>query len=455
MSARSCALFRIAGALLLLAGPAWLQARPQAAPGDVLTLEQAVAEALSASRPVQMASLEVQKSRDRLLAAQTRRLPSLNVSLTGSEQLLNLDFFFRKGLFGTFPGSSTPLPENDTVVRTERTPTAIFSLSVAQPLTQLHRVNLGLEALRAGTEVAGQDLRFRRQEVIQGVRTAYHGVAQAQVALQWAEETVKLYREIERLTSDYLTQGVVLPADSLQVRAATAKAELDLQEATDTVAARREKLNLLMGRDVLGETRVEEIPPPAGGELDLPAARTRALEHRPDVEKLRLQIRQAEWDRKAKRAEAIPDVSLVLQWKRLIHFNQFIPKDFATLGIALEWEPFDWGRRHHELAEKDRNLEQIRLSLREVEASAIIAVNEASRRLHRARLAQEVARLARQAAAEEARVAAERYSREAVLLRDVLKAQTGLAEAGTRLQEAILAVWTATADFARATGDDQ
>jgi outer membrane protein TolC len=46
------------------------------------------------------------------------------------------------------------------------------------------------------------------------------------------------------------------------------------------------------------------------------------------------------------------------------------------------------------------------------------------------------------------------YRQQAVLLKDLLEAQAGLAHANDQYQQALLGLWTAKADFEKALGED-
>jgi outer membrane protein TolC len=52
-------------------------------------------------------------------------------------------------------------------------------------------------------------------------------------------------------------------------------------------------------------------------------------------------------------------------------------------------------------------------------------------------------------------MAAYKYRLDAVLLKDVLQAQTSRADANYDYQKALLAFWTAKADFEKALGEDK
>jgi outer membrane protein len=123
--------------------------------------------------------------------------------------------------------------------------------------------------------------------------------------------------------------------------------------------------------------------------------------------------------------------------------------------VTLSWEPFDWGRKKRELAEKSRGVEQARQTEQETESAVLIEVNGKFRKLQQTHQLLAVGRLAEETALEQARVASNRYTARAAMLKDVLSAQTALAEANQQYQQALLAFWAARADFEKAIGGDQ
>jgi len=66
-----------------------------------------------------------------------------------------------------------------------------------------------------------------------------------------------------------------------------------------------------------------------------------------------------------------------------------------------------------------------------------------------------IAQLAQKAARANVQIAANKYRLEAVLLKDVLTAQTSVANANYEYQRAVLSFWTAKADFEKALGEDK
>src|SRR5262249_41731512 len=159
----------------------------------------------------------------------------------------------------------------------------------------------------------------------------------------------------------------------------------------------------------------------------------------------RLKVREAEVDRRIKKSEYIPDVSAGFLYMAFRNFDDFIPKNLATAGLAIKWEVFDWWRKRDELAEKEKTIEQANVRLREAQSRVLIDVSDKFRKLQQTRQALVVAQLAEETARETLRINTNKYKLTAALLSDVLQSQSTLAEANHQFQQALLGYWTAQA----------
>ena len=428
-------------------------ARGQQAKTEVLTLEEAVTRALSENRQVKSASIEVEKYSDKLAALRVKRLPEFKISTQASQLLTPISFTFEKGAFGDYPGTG-PIPDKTTEISTPRRPTLYITGQITQPLSQLYRIKLNIKQMGVGQEIARQQLRLQQQTIINDVRRSYYAILQTQSSLSSAEETIRLYEELNRVTSEYVAQQVSLKADGLEVRMRLEKAMYDTQALRDQLATQKEQLNQLLGRDAQTDFSVSPIPVLTNDETDLRLARERALQQRPEIKEAQLKVKSAEYDRKIKKSEAIPDVSLTFNYLSSVNTN-FLPKNLASVGVSLTWEPFDWGRKKREVAEKDRSIEQATLALRETENSVRTEVNTKYRKLQQARQLLVINRMSQETSTEKLRVVSNRYKLQAALLSDVLNAQSGMVEADNQYQQALLAFWAARADLEKAIGGDK
>src|SRR4030095_11571719 len=221
-------------------------------------------------------------------------------------------------------------------------------------------------------EVEGEKLRRSEQTTVNQVKQNYYGILQTQSALDSLLEAVRYYRELDRVTVDNVAQQVSLKGDSLEVKTRLAKAEYEALNLTNQLATEKEQLNNLLGRDVRAELRVAAVPDAGGFDTDLALARSSALDQRPELREARLKVRQAEIDRRIKKSEYIPDVSLGFTYMSFRNFDEAIQTNSATPRLAVSWEVLDWGRKKNQLAEKASAIEQAKNSLREAESLVLI-----------------------------------------------------------------------------------
>ena len=433
--------------------PALVTAQPASdAAAERLTLEAAIKMAVANNHQLQAARLEIEKADADVAAARTRRLPKFETEMNASQLLTPVEFAFPRGAFGDFPGTG-PIPSADTNVQVPRQPTYYLSSQVSQPLSQLFQIGLGIKNAATGREIEKERARSQQLSVINDVKRLYFAILQTQSALTANNEAIQLYRELDRTLQVRVTQRVALRSDSLDVQVRLAQEEFTRTSRLNTLASQKEQLNQLLGRDVSSGFEVDDVAPVSAFEIDPVAGRTQALANRPDVREARLKLDQAELDRRMTKADRIPEISLALSYTS--NFNiDVLPANLATVGVRLTWEPFDWGRKGHELAAKTRVVQQARLGVRQTEDKTVLEINSRYRALAEKRALLAVARMAQCANREKLRVKTNQFHVQAALLPDVLQIRAELADADDGYQQALLGFWTAKADYELAIGEE-
>ncbi|MFH0788823.1 MAG: TolC family protein, partial [Pseudomonadota bacterium] len=362
------------------------------------------------------------------------------------------DYVFKQGVFGTYAGTG-PIPAEDTKISSSKGWNTFLSTTIAQPLSQLYRLGLGVDSLKLGQSIAQEKLRAQRHFTVTEVKRHYYGIIQAQNALKAMEELIGAQRELERIINDQADRRVVLESDLLETKARLAKAEYEALAIRNTLSLGRQQLNGLLGRDLDKEFMVNPVPPPVDLQVEVMAAKARAAEQRPEIKEARLKRRQAENEIRIKKAEYLPDLSLVFNY--LTPFDSdFLPKNVATIGLQLSWDIFDWGRKKQELAERNRTLDQARNEVEETEKAITLEVQNRFNKLREAELLIKATRLAKEAGQEKLRTTLNRFRVQAALLQEVLQVQAALAEAVHQHQNAMISFWTARAELEKAIGDE-
>lgn len=447
-----------AGRLLLFlltsaVSPAALLAQASSAPEEpLLTLETAVSLALDNNRGVKISGLEAQKAEHQVNVARSKRLPQFHVDALMGSLLQPFDFTFPAGSFGTYPETG-PIPSTDAKIRTEAQFTSTVTAAVDQPLTQLHKINLGVKATELGREIALEGVRAERQRVAAQVRSAYFALVATQAAVDAAREAVQTLTEVQRVTAQYEAQQAVLQADVLEVDARLLKSRYQLSAAENRLATQREVLNDLLGRELTTAFRVEPTPEADPSGVTLESARQRAAANRPELRQAELREQQADHERRIAKAEYIPDVSLSVRYIGFYNY-EVLPRNVAVAGVYVSWEPFDWKRRSNKVAERAKAVEQAASAAQEARSQVAIDVGTRYRSWSEAALLVQAERTEHEAAREQLRVTTNRYKDEAALLKDLLQAQTRSSEAQFQYQQALSSYWGAMADLRRAMGDE-
>jgi outer membrane protein TolC len=427
-------------------------ANAQTSGAVVLTLEEALRLARSNNRDLKVSGLDVGKQREALDEAKTQLYPRFDTSVLGAQLLTPLDFTIKKGQLGTFSGTG-PIPGSNTNLHTPARPIAIASVTATQPLTQLIRIHLFVAEQRLKVDAAQLSFSEREQKLTDEVRQSYYQVLQSQIDYEAQQSVVTYLEELLQLTDRRFNQQAALQADRLSVKAELAKATYELTTIDDKLADRKEILNHLLGRSVQTEFSVEPVPSTLPEQEDLSAARAIALDHRPEIKLAANRVRQAELATKSEKTHYIPDVSIQSSYLSPANIN-FLPQNIGSVGALLTWQPWDWGEKRHKVQQAALTEKQAGLSAEDTREQVLLDVDSNFRRLREARAHLAVTEAIRDAETEKMRNQKEAYSQQSILLSDLLKQQSYLADAESQYHQAVLAYWSARADFQKTLGEE-
>jgi outer membrane protein len=443
------------GCVLLLVtslGTGIASAQEPESSADVLEVDQAVHLALANNRNLKIVSLDLDKSQEKLAAEKTRRLPAFSTYIFASQLLEPINFTVQAGQFGTYPGIG-PIPATNTNITTPSQPTAYVFATASQPLLTLYKINLHIHGQQLSVEQAALKVREERLSIVDDVRQAYYSIVEIQNAIEACEASIKQYQELDRITAEYVAEQVALKSENLEVKAKLADEEYKLLQYQDKLASAKENLNNLLGRDINTQFRAVNVTTLSPVEEDLPAAQATALAQNPKVKEAEITVRQADNARREAKSQYLPDLGLSFHY--LSPFGvEFVPTNVMGLGLEFNWEPFDWGRRKHDVNEKVMAVEQSKLGLDDTKAQILINVDNQFRSLHEARVAVEVATAKRESSTEKLREVTNKYQQRTVLLRDVLQQQSAVEGANADYNEAMASFWTAKANFQKAIGSE-
>jgi outer membrane protein TolC len=439
-------------ALALLATP--VLAAEDGSSEPLLLLDEALALAREQNHALAASKLEVERMEERSAAVVSRRFPAIKFDAIGNRLLKSMDFPFNAGVFGTYPGIG-PVPATDTLVSVPTGFSGTVSATIAQPIIQQYRIGLNLEAVRLDQAIAQEDLRKDRQRVIAEVKSSYYKVSAIEAGVIALRDLVKAIEDVDRLTGRYLAEGRVLRSEALVVKARLARERHSLSSSESELATQREHLNQLLGRDLSTPFRVSDASEVVASRAVVPLeeARQRAVESRPEIRKVGLQIDQAENGRRIADSQWIPDLTLLGTYAKNFNY-QVLPKEILTVGLWLSWEPWDWGRRGHEAHEQKVAADKARQGRQEAQEQVAVDVGQRWRAVKDAATRLEAARLSEEAAEAYLEDFRNKYREDATLLNDVLEAEARLSAARHDFTDALAGYWSATAELERTIGDE-
>jgi outer membrane protein TolC len=419
---------------------------------EVLSLDQAIELARANNREHKVAKLDIDRQREATAEAKTSYFPRFDTYLLATELLTPLDFTIRAGQLGTFP-STGPIPSSNVDLHTPARPVAVASITLTQPLTQIPRIRLTVAEQRLNEDLSRQTYSEKDQQLVSEVRRLYYSLLQSQSQAESQRAAIHYFEELAHLTENRVQERAALKADSLHIKAEKERAKYQLLLIEDAFSDRKEAMNRLLGRDLLVDFAVQPVSSALPEEQDLPEARRRALAQRPEVKIASIKKKQANLETRIEKTRYLPDVSIQANYLTPAGVN-FLPQNIGGVGALLTWQPWDWGQKRHNLAQKVIAENEAVLTEEDARDQVLLDVNSKFRKLREARAQVRVAETARDAEQERLRNQTDAYAQQTILLSGLLQQQASVASAEDQYREALLAFWTARAEFERALGEE-
>ncbi len=405
------------------------------------SLDVALRDARANNRRLANQQLEAGKAHDRILAVRANALPRFNADVLTNENLTRLSFDFRQGFFGVYPGIGA-IPAQDTKLTIARTLDAFALFRVTQPITQLRQIRIGARMAEEQQAIEQERVRGELVRLTSDVARLYHAMQQTRDAIAASDAAINALGEIEKTAQRHFEEKTILKADLLDVSARLAAARATRLTVANAYATQREQMSFLLGRPFTDPDPIE---------TSLPEDPDLLIMKRPDVAEVRIRVKQAEDDVRLQHAKQLPEVSFVAAYIAPSTAG-VLPRNIAAATLLVSYEPFTWGRRGAEIAEKQKTAEQARNALRDAEEAAAIEIGDRRRKLTEARATIDARRAERDAAEERMRVVRERFAADAALLKDVLEREAALADANRRASEAVENYWIARVDLQKSLG---
>lgn len=283
----------------------------------------------------------------------------------------------------------------------------------------------------------------------------------------WVLRNVKIEDEarlsVNRLNSHYndarafYEAGLIPKNDLLQSEVELAQGKQNLLRAANQSSLARARLNILLGNPVEYDLSLVDILNCKITKINWDNILDQARQHRPELVKAELTVKQAKNDIILSQAPYLPTVDLSASYMKIGDepaANRYPagPSEFKQAQLTATWKLWTWGKGHDDVLaarqrlttaekESDRILDQITIEVRE----AFLYVEEAEQKI-------KVTKKAVAAARENYRINQDRYQSQVSTSTDVLDAETLLSEAMKNYYNALYGYNLAQAAVKRASG---
>ncbi len=439
----------LVAAATLAAAAAPGAARAQQAPPQRLSLADAIQLSAKQSALVQTAALNTAQAEARVSQSRSAFLPNISGSATEMDNTLNsatfgFNFPTQPGQpplldpLGQVIGPVTTLDLRGQISQTVFDPAAYQRLQAAKAGAGAVAVLESAAAEQAAAQAAIAYLQALRADAQLGARLADSSLAVdlLNIARDQLAAGVGVALDVTRAAS----QLAGVKAQLIGARNAQARARLDLARA----------LNLPLDTPLELSDSLAALPAVPDAD-DAGAAVQSAMRSRPDVRAMEQQLRAAQVQLNATRAERLPSINAFGNEGGIgIRLNQLLIT--YTWGIELSVPIFDGNRRRGRESEQDAAIRALEVRMRDLRQEVAVQVRSAALDVASARQAVDAAGEHERLAEQEVSQARDRFRAGVAGNGDVITASLSLNAARTQLIDAQTAFQSARVALAHAEG---
>lgn len=310
-----------------------------------ITLSEAIELAAGDSFAVDLQKEQITAAREKRKSTAALRLPSLGAK--ASVLVWNSVISFAQpceGMPGCPASGAFELTVRDRV-------TGSAELNLVQPISGLLLLGRLIKGDDAGIDAASAEMDVAKLDAAYQATEAYLGALQTETLRELAETSVKqLEADLVKIRA-LRDAHILADIDVLRLEAARDQAQAGVIEAE--VAGRLARGGLALLLDLPGDTSLDLAPvdttPPELGWTEEEAV-TLARRQRPELRVAAARATQAQVGVDAAKASYFPNVLAIANYTRTEGQGFIATKDSAFVGVTLDWNLWDWGKRGHDVA---------------------------------------------------------------------------------------------------------
>ena len=348
----------------LVKGFAILAALVLSEPGHSESLEAAWKTALAVDHSLRAAHLTTASEKERLDAAKSRRLPTLNVEggyvSRSDPSIVDIS---ELGLSGV---EQFQVDEKESLS---------YGANVSLPVYTGGRISQGINAANHQLEAAQSETATAVQNLKMRVAEAYIAVLRTHRARTVAESQVRSLEAHATDTENLFEQGLTDKNALLSARVALADAKHQSLQARNDADIAKATYNRILGRSLTQAAAPEEVELVLPDD-DLEDLTRRALQQRPSITVLSHRMEALQAQAAAERSVRRPQAALSGGYNHTE--NEFqVHEGIWSVKLGLEWKLFDGGTANHTSAAIIRKADALSESRADLASRITLEVREA------------------------------------------------------------------------------
>jgi outer membrane protein len=437
--------FLAGAALVLFLSLGWPGPAQAEDSGGRLTMQDALSLALKQNPAIKESKEKVTSAKDQIGVSRAALLPQLGFA--GSYYYGNA-FAASPGLLSaTTPSGVSGFPSS---FGNEASNYYIYRFTLNQLLFDFGKTPGQVAGSRASFQQAGEDLAGTRQKVALDTRTAYYGYLSALKALKVAEENVRQNEELLKQAQGFYQAGVRAKIDVTKAEANLFDAQAGLIKAKNLVAVSRVSLTTVLGLKTWPYDTVEDILEVEAKPPSLEDLRAQALNQRPEILRNKYQQEGNQAAIRVARAGYFPALNSTASygWQG----SSYPLADSWWLGVTMNVPLFQGLGTTYALRQAKANLRAAQANTEVLTLDITREVEQSCLDVNAAREVIRATRKAREAAAENLRLAAGRYKTGVGNIIEVTDAQVQFAQSDLNYVRALYDYKVAEARLDKAVG---
>jgi outer membrane protein TolC len=336
-----------------------------------LSLKEAVELAISQNHSLRIARLKIVENEQKKAGERASYFPAITDHANADDSTGISHIVIPTGTFGQV--DTQLVPGHDVTIPQGRDYLLLNEATISQPLTQLIRIHEANRIAAAEVAISRADLKKAENQVAVDVHRLYFAILISELQKRAAEEQTAYARQELKENTEGVRNGSLLRVSGIQ-------GDVDVlqgQQAALTADLQVTDLNTELD-DLLGlplDTKLDLQPIEAIGPDRRPSEEyvQTAWANNPEITAAEESIKKAAAALRSAKSAFIPDVTAYAS-DTSQRGVAFIVPNFGTVGVRLDYDVFDFGKRRSAVREREAQLAEAEENLKRLKDTISVQV---------------------------------------------------------------------------------